>query len=64
MTVLIKKVNKGEKTAIPLISGGWVTREAPADGLVIIAGNDGVYLTEDELKGYGYVREACTPSER
>jgi len=64
MRLRIKKVRKEELEALPLIEGGWSMQEAPADGLVICVGDEGSYITEDELKELGYVKEPCTPSEQ
>jgi len=61
MKLYVARVHKGEMAGLPLKGSGWAMQEAPADGLVIRLGNEGSYLTEDELKELGYVKEPCTP---
>jgi len=60
MKLYVARVHKGEMAGLPLKRSGWAMQEAPADGLVIRLGNEGSYLTEDELKELGYVKEPCT----
>jgi len=63
MELKISEVVKGTWVGMPLNKSGWAMVKAKKNGVVVSLGQDGVFVSEDDLLYVGYARVPCTPSD-
>jgi len=63
MELKISEVVKGAWVGMPLNKSGWGMVKAEKNGIVVSLGQDGVFVSEDDLLYMRYARVPCTPND-